>query len=282
MSPAPGSAEAAHMATLPYRAVVGSVLFAAISTRPDINKAVLDLTRFLNNPGRQHWKAALHVLLYLRGTSALGIRFTASGRRDLSRLQLLAQVDASFAPDWQENEARSITGYYLRLAHGSIYWESHRQPTPAQSTGESEYAALAACCATIIWVVHFLVAIGCPQRTVPVYEDSTTAISMATRPLLSRKTKHITVKVEWLRTMVALGVILLIECPTASQIADGLTKNQGKTLFLAQRPFALGYSLWLPPTPRPDLRRFDNARGGAPADDDDGGVGRRSTLGSRS
>ena len=272
MCPVPGSAEATHMATLPYRALVGSVLFAAISTRPDINKAVLDLTRFLNNPGRQHWKAALHVLLYLRGTSALGIRFTASGRRDISRLQLMAQVDASFAPDWQENEARSITGYFLRLAHGSIYWESHRQPTPAQSTGESEYAALAACCATIIWVVHFLVAIGFPQGTVSVYEDSTTAISMATRPLLSRKTKHITVKVEWLRAMVALGVIMLIECPTASQIADGLTKIQGKTLFLAQRPFALGYALWIPPTPRPDLRRFDNARGGAPDDADAGGV----------
>jgi hypothetical protein len=94
MSPAPGSAEAALMATLPYRGLVGSILFAAVSTRPDINNAVMDLTRFLNNPGRQHWKAALHVLLYLRGTSALGIRFTASGRRDLARLRLLAQVDA--------------------------------------------------------------------------------------------------------------------------------------------------------------------------------------------
>jgi hypothetical protein len=121
-------------------------------------------------------------------------------------------------------------------------------------------------------VVHFLVAIGFPQGTVSVYEDSTTAISMATRPLLSRKTKHITVKVEWLRAMVGLGVIMLIECPTASQIADGLTKNQGKTLFLAQRPFALGYSLWIPPTPRPDLHRFDNARGGTPAVEDDVGA----------
>jgi hypothetical protein len=86
---------------------------------------------------------------------------------------------------------------------------------------------------------------------------------MATRPLLSRKTKHITVKVQWLRELVALAVVLLIECPTSLQIADCLTKNQGKTLFLAQRPFALGYALWIPPTPRPDLRRFDNALGGA-------------------
>jgi hypothetical protein len=251
--------------------LVGSVLFAAVSTRPDINNAVLDLTRFLNNyPGRQHWKAALHVLLYLRGTSTLGIRFTASGRRDLARLRLLAQVDASFAPDWKENEARSITGYFLRLAFGPLYWETHRQPTPAQSTGESEYVALAVCCATIIWVVHFLTAIGLLQEAICVYEDNTAAISMASRPLLSRKTKHITVKVEWLRAMVALGALLLIECPTLSQIADCLTKNQGKTLFLAQRPYALGYALWLPPPPRPDVHRFENAQGGDP--DGDGGA----------
>jgi hypothetical protein len=121
-------------------------------------------------------------------------------------------------------------------------------------------------------VVHFLRAIGCPQGIVPVYEDNTTAISMATRPLLSRKTKHITVKVQWLRELVALAVVLLIECPTTLQIADCLTKNQGKTLFLAQRPFALGYALWIPPTPRPDLRRFDNALGGAATADVAGGA----------
>ena len=94
---------------------------------------------------------------------------------------------------------------------------------------------------------------------------------MATRPLLSRKTKHITVKVEWLRALVDFGAVLLIECPTASQLADCLTKNQGKTLFLAQRPFALGYALWLPPSPRPDARRFDNALGGS-LEDAEGGA----------
>ena len=269
MCPAVGSPEALRMAELPYRGLVGSVLFAAISTRPDIAHAVSDLTRFLNNPGRQHWKAALHVLLYLRGTAHLGIRFTASGRRDLSRLQLLAQVDASFAPQWKDNDCRSVTGYFLRLAHGAIYWETHRQPTVAVSTGESEFVALTSCCETVIWVVYFLTAIGCPQLNVPMYEDNTTAISMATRPLLSRKTKHITVKVEWLRALFASGAVVLYQCPTTHQIADMLTKNQGRVIFVAQRGYVLGYVIWLPPTSTPDLRRFDNADGVVA---EDGGV----------
>ena len=95
---------------------------------------------------------------------------------------------------------------------------------------------------------------------------------MASRPLLSRKTKHITIKVEWLRALVASGAVVLIECPTEQQIADCLTKNQGRVLFLAQRPFALGYALWLPPPARSDIHRFDNARAGAPSDSDSDGA----------
>jgi hypothetical protein len=256
------------MAELPYRGVVGSLLFAAISTRPDIAKVVSDLTRFLCNPGRPHWRAALHVLLYLRGTAHLGIRFTASGRRDLSCLRLQALVDTSFAPLWKENDCRSVTGFFLRLAHGPLYWETHRQPTEAKSTGESEFVALTSCCETIVWVVYFLVRIGILQSAVALYEDNTTAISMASRPLLSRKTKHITVKVEWLRRMVATGEVVIFVCPTEHQIADMLTKCQGRVLFLSQRGQALGYVLWVPPSSTLDVHRFDNADGIT----DDGGA----------
>jgi hypothetical protein len=101
------------------------------------------------------------------------------------------------------------------------------------------------------------------------YEDNTTAISMATRPLLSRKTKHITVKVEWLRALFASGAVVLYQCPTTHQIADMLTKNQGRVIFVAQRGYVLGYVIWLPPTSTPDLRRFDNADGVVA---EDGGV----------
>jgi hypothetical protein len=179
----------------------------------------------------------------------------------MRRLRLQALVDASFAPLWKENDCRSVTGYFLRLAHGPLYWETHRQPTEAKSTGESEFVALTSCCETVIWVVFFLDKLGLVQGAVMMYEDNTTAISMAVRPLLSRKTKHITVKVEWLRRLVASGVVVLIPCPTEHQLADMLTKSQGRVLFLAQRGQALGYVLWVPPSSPPDGRRFDNADG---------------------
>lgn len=44
-------------------------------TRPDICEAVGSLTQHLENPLEMHWRAAVRVLRYLKGTTTLGIKF---------------------------------------------------------------------------------------------------------------------------------------------------------------------------------------------------------------
>ena len=53
---------------MPYISVVGSVMYLAVTTRPDIAYAAGVLVRFDSNPGPSHWQAAKHVLCYLKGT----------------------------------------------------------------------------------------------------------------------------------------------------------------------------------------------------------------------
>jgi hypothetical protein len=48
-----------------YQRKIGSLLFAAVTTRPDIAFATLQLARFLANPSQDHQDAADWVLLYL-------------------------------------------------------------------------------------------------------------------------------------------------------------------------------------------------------------------------
>ena len=48
-----------------YQQKVGSLLFAAIATRPDIAFAVSRLSRFNQRPGKRHHKAADRVFHYL-------------------------------------------------------------------------------------------------------------------------------------------------------------------------------------------------------------------------
>ncbi|MDR3549040.1 MAG: reverse transcriptase domain-containing protein, partial [Candidatus Pacebacteria bacterium] len=56
-----------------YQQMVGALNYAAISTRPDISFAVGVLSRFLQNPGRNHVTACKRVFRYLKGTAELGI-----------------------------------------------------------------------------------------------------------------------------------------------------------------------------------------------------------------
>jgi hypothetical protein len=48
-----------------YQQKIGLLLFAAVTTRPDVAFATLWLAWFLTNPGQQHHDAADRVLLYL-------------------------------------------------------------------------------------------------------------------------------------------------------------------------------------------------------------------------
>ena len=63
-----GSAEALQMATLPYRELIGSLLWISNGTRPDVSYPVNTLTKFTSSPGLIHWRAALRVLGFLNAT----------------------------------------------------------------------------------------------------------------------------------------------------------------------------------------------------------------------
>ena len=45
------------MAKVPYSSAVGSLMYAMVCTRPDIAHAVGVVSRFLENPGKEHWEA---------------------------------------------------------------------------------------------------------------------------------------------------------------------------------------------------------------------------------
>ena len=49
--------DAARMKKVPYREAIGSLMYAAVATRPDIAFAVSHLSQFLDNPGVAHWEA---------------------------------------------------------------------------------------------------------------------------------------------------------------------------------------------------------------------------------
>ena len=57
--PTEGLAEAVQMKNMPYRELIGSLLWVVNGTRPDVSFAVNTLAKFTSNPGLVHWKALL-------------------------------------------------------------------------------------------------------------------------------------------------------------------------------------------------------------------------------
>ena len=117
---------------IPYRRLVGLLMYLAIATRPDIALAVQKLSQFMTNFHTVHWNAAKRVIRYVKGTRALQLRL---GGKDLAKL--IGFSDASYAccPD----SGKSIGAYCFSLGDGMISWASCKQKTVAQSTCDPEY-----------------------------------------------------------------------------------------------------------------------------------------------
>ncbi|XP_060971046.1 secreted RxLR effector protein 161-like [Cannabis sativa] len=95
------------MEEIPYAMVLECFMYVMVSTRPDIAHALSILSRFMSNPGINHWRA-LWLLRYLRGTSNIGLTY----KRIIEKVTLKGYVDADYASS--KDTRRSTTSYVFQ------------------------------------------------------------------------------------------------------------------------------------------------------------------------
>jgi hypothetical protein len=168
-------------ATVPYRELLGALLWISQGTRPDVTYAVSQCAKFSSKPKNAHWWALKKILRYLKGTADYGIHYKSPGRRTSLSLQDIslpeaylssvsakesagvtidANVDADYANSMDDR--RSVTGFVNFMAEGPITWQSKTQASVALSTMEAEYMALAAETQEAIWLRMVLEELGVP------------------------------------------------------------------------------------------------------------------------
>lgn len=162
------------LCNIPYREAVGSLMFLAIVSRPDIAYAVNSVSRFLNNPGESHWRAVKRIFAFLVGSKTVGITYRSVG----SESDLIGYSDADYANDLETR--RFTTGYIFSLANGPVTWTSQRQILVVLSTTEAEYVAASSAAKETIWLRKLMSGIGrqCSQTTV-LYVDNQSTIRLA-------------------------------------------------------------------------------------------------------
>jgi hypothetical protein len=103
-----------------YQRKIGSLLFAAVTIRPDIAFSTSQLACFLSNPGQEHQDAADRVLMYLLSTKTLALQLGGG-----QGLQIAS--DASFSDNTLDR--KSSQGYAIKLFNGLIAWKATKQDT---------------------------------------------------------------------------------------------------------------------------------------------------------
>ncbi|GFY01843.1 retrovirus-related Pol polyprotein from transposon TNT 1-94 [Trichonephila clavipes] len=136
-------------ADVPYREAVGSLMFLAIVTRPDIAYAVGVLSQVLDKPQQIHWTMVKRILKYLNGTKKYGIMYLS-----VSSATLESYSDSDYAGD--PLTRRSTSGMVFKYNGGAIAWRSQRQSCIALSTTEAEFIAASQAAKEAIWLNNLL------------------------------------------------------------------------------------------------------------------------------
>jgi hypothetical protein len=171
------------MSRVPYSSAVGSLMYVMVCTRPDISNAVGIVSRYMNNPGKEHWEAVKWILRYLRGTTTHELCFGGSDTF------LQGYVDSDMASD--KDSRRSTTRYAFTIGGTTVSWISKLQKVVSLSTIEAEYVASTEMSKEMIWLQRFMEELGKKQGNSRLYCDSESAIHIAKNSAFNSKTKHI-------------------------------------------------------------------------------------------
>jgi len=220
-----------------YASILGSVLYGAVCTRPDLSNAMTVLGRYMANPGPSHMAAIRRVLRYIAGTLDYGLeyrneRWTPSGLGySIPASELINFTDSDWAGD--KDRSLSTTGTVTYLAGGPISWRAQLHKGQNLSSAESEYVALGngakdvMYCRNVLRELDFYPAF---QET-KMLCDNTAAIAIASGPGINSRTKHIALRYHFVRQLVSDKEVKPTKVGTQDNVSDLLTKAAGVEVF---------------------------------------------------
>ncbi|XP_065064749.1 uncharacterized protein LOC135690977 [Rhopilema esculentum] len=123
-----------------YQAAIGSIMYAANATRPDISSAVGVLSQFSSNQGQKNFQGVKRIMRYLKGTLDYGLKFEA---QDKGNIELHVYADADWAGD--VDTRKSTSGYLFQIGNATISWRTEKQTIVALSSIEAEFVLSVLC-----------------------------------------------------------------------------------------------------------------------------------------
>jgi len=237
-----------------YEAVVGSLMYAALATRPDISYAVATLSRYDSRPFTGHMTAAKRVLQYLKSTADFRLHFNCNGIGigigisigigigiDIDK-SLVGYSDSDWAND--SADCNSQGGHVFLASNGAISKQSRKQSLIAMSTLEAKFIACSEASREAKWLLQLQKDIHGSQKDspwLPINCDNQGALTLITTGIIKARTKHIDVCYHNSRDLHRRRVVNYSYVNTNENVADILTKALTKDTHMK---FTKAMGLW--------------------------------------
>jgi len=137
------------------RSLAGKLHYLTL-TRPDLQFSVNYVCQKMHAPTMSDFLLLKRILLYIRGTTTMGISFNKD-----TDCQLRAYSVSDHAGC--HGTRRSTGGFCTFLANNLISWSSRKQVSVAKSSTEAEYRSMSDTASKITWLVNLLRDLGVPQ-----------------------------------------------------------------------------------------------------------------------
>jgi hypothetical protein len=198
--------------------MTGKFRYLCDRTRPDILVAVGEIsTGGSEGPSDLHKKVAVQIYNYLKCTPKLGMKLGGGSKRIVH----FAMSDAR----WLPKKSRLGGCQWIDTDSGAIDCFSTNETTVSHSSMESEIKALDIMILRVIYVRNLLefLGLGVAEPTT-IFIDNEAAIELCKTLKTNQKSKHIQLRINYLRECINQRLISLEWIPSEDNVADGLTK----------------------------------------------------------
>jgi len=134
----------------------------------------------------------------------------------------MAYVDADYAGD--PDSRRSTTGFLITIGGTPTSWCSKLQHCISTSTAEAEYYSLSECSKHCVWYLNLLNELNTNLTNIEINVDNKAAIYNAKNHSINPKTKHMDIRVHYIRELINNRKIKLKYIKSQYNLADGFTK----------------------------------------------------------
>jgi len=179
------------------------------------------VSRFMANPGKAHWQALKWILRYIRGS--LGRVLVYGGARNSRRtIAIEGFVDSDYVGCLDSR--KSLTGFVFTSLGTAISWKASLQKVVVLSITEAEYTALTEAVKESLWLEGIAKELKIQNEVITIHCDSQSAIDLSKNSVHHERTKHIDIKLHFVREVIGQGSVIVKKISTDHNPSDMITK----------------------------------------------------------